>query len=155
LGGCLFPQRYRLSRHRQGKQVLNEQTKRLNDIPQRDLFRIAFWGTVILVAYLSFGQLNETPIANINDKFGHTAAFLCLAFLLDFATARQKWGWSKALPLLAYGLLIEIVQYHLPYREFSLWDLAADGLGLLIYPVSYPLLRHLPVLAPRWNSATN
>jgi VanZ family protein len=63
--------------------------------------------------------------------------------------------WRKALPLFAYGLVIEIVQYHLPYREFSLWDLAADGLGLLIYPISYPLLKRLPILAPRWNGATN
>jgi VanZ family protein len=35
--------------------------------------------------------------------------------------------------LLGYGLAIEIIQYILPYRSFSLLDLAADAFGLLAY----------------------
>ena len=124
-------------------------------MPYRDLFRVAFGLTLLLVGYLSFGQLDETPVADINDKFGHAAAFLCLALLLDFATPKHRWGWMKILPLLAYGLFVEVVQYYLPYREFSLWDLAADGLGLLLYPICYPVLKRVPILALRWNSATN
>ncbi|MCU7811416.1 MAG: VanZ family protein [Candidatus Thiodiazotropha sp. (ex Notomyrtea botanica)] len=111
--------------------------------------------TLVLVGYLSFGQLEETPVADINDKFGHVAAFLCLAFLLDFAWPKHHWGLYKLLPLLAYGLFIELVQHYLPYRNFSLWDLAADGLGLFLYPLSLPILKRIPILAVRWNSATN
>lgn len=111
--------------------------------------------TLLLVGYLSFAHLEETPVADINDKFGHTTAFLCLAFLLDFARPRRVWGAEKLLPLLAYGLFIELVQYFLPYRTFSLWDLAADGLGLMLYPLALPLLKRIPGLALRWNSVTN
>ena len=111
--------------------------------------------TLLLVGYLSFAHLEETPVADINDKFGHTAAFLCLAFLLDFAYPRRVWGAEKLLPLLAYGLFIELVQYFIPYRTFSLWDLAADGLGLMLYPLALPLLKRIPGLALRWNSVTN
>jgi VanZ family protein len=107
------------------------------------------------VSYLSFGHLEETPLASINDKVGHTAAFLCLSFLLDFAWPRYSWGLGKLMPLLGYGLLIELIQYFLPYRSFSLLDLAADGAGLLFYPLSFPLLKRLPGLALRWNNATN
>jgi VanZ family protein len=116
---------------------------------------VAFVLTLLLVSYLSFGHIEQTPVANINDKLGHTAAFLCLAFLLDFAWPRQVWGAGKALPLLAYGLLIELAQYFLPYRTFSLWDLAADGLGLILYSLAFPLLKRVPGLALRWNSVTN
>lgn len=126
----------------------------LHETPYTNSFRIAFVCTTLLVGYLAFGHLEETPVASVNDKLGHSAAFLCLAFLLDFATPRETWGWRKLLPLFAYGLGIELVQYFLPYREFSLWDLAADTLSLVVYPLTLPLLKRTPGLALRWNSAT-
>jgi VanZ family protein len=126
----------------------------LQDSPYTRAFRIAFISAVLLIGYLAFGKVEETPIATINDKFGHCAAFLALAFLLDFASPRQSWGLAKLIPLLAYGLLIELVQYFLPYREFSLWDLAADTLGLILYPLSLPLIKRIPGLALRWNGVT-
>ncbi len=127
----------------------------LQATPYTTYFRIAFTGTALLVAYLAFVQLQGTPIERINDKLGHLAAFLTLAFLLDFASPRQAWGWRKLLPLFIYGLLIELVQYFLPHRQFSLWDLTADMLGLLIYPLGFPLLKRIPGLALRWISGTN
>ncbi|MEJ2590236.1 MAG: VanZ family protein [Candidatus Thiodiazotropha sp.] len=111
--------------------------------------------TLLLVTYLAFGHIEKTPVASINDKFGHAAAFLCLGFLFDFARPATPWSMRKLLPLLAYGLFIEVVQYFLPYRTFSLWDLAADGAGLLLYPLMFPLLKRMPGLALRWNSVTN
>lgn len=127
----------------------------MGDTPYNRLFQAAFLMTLLLIGYLSFGHVEETPVADINDKVGHAAAFLCLGFLFDFASPRKHWGLGKLLPLLAYGLLIEVVQYFLPYRTFSLWDLAADGLGLMLYPLAFPLLKRTPGLAPRWNSVTN
>ena len=111
--------------------------------------------TVLLVTYLAFGHIDETPVSRVNDKFGHSAAFLCLAFLLDFASPSTDWCARKLLPLLAYGLFIEVVQYFLPYRTASLLDLAADGLGLLLYSLALPQLKRIPGLAVRWNSVTN
>ena len=42
-------------------------------------------------------------------------------------------SWRKWISLWAYGLFIETVQYFLPYREFSGWDLVADGIGIWLY----------------------
>jgi VanZ family protein len=123
--------------------------------PYTGAFRVVFIVTVVLISYLAFGHVEETPIADINDKLEHAAAFLTLAFLLDFSWPDRAWGSDKLLPLLAYGLFIEVVQYFLPYREFSLWDLAADCLGLIAYPLTIPLLKRVPGLAHRWNSVTN
>ena len=36
------------------------------------------------------------------------------------------------LALLAYGLFIELVQALLPWRDFSLWDWGADGVGIAL-----------------------
>lgn len=88
----------------------------------------------------------------INDKVGHIVAFLLLAFLADFSFPNEGFGWSKILPLLGYGLLIEIIQYFLPYRLFSLLDLAADATGLVVYAWLLPALRYIPALKSRWES---
>lgn len=104
------------------------------------LFRIA-----LAIALLGIGYLATTPViipvvSTINDKVEHLAAFLLLAFLSDFAFPRRPWNRRKYLPLLGYGLLLEIIQYFLPVRFFSLADLAADAMGLALYPVLLRLL---------------
>jgi VanZ family protein len=82
------------------------------------------------------------------------AAFLVLAALLDFSLPRQEFTLAKAGALLGYGLLIEIVQYFLPFRQFSLLDLAVDALGLAAYALLRPLCRRLPILRERWQGGT-
>ena len=122
------------------------------------LFRLGLFSALLLVSYLSFSQIDNSPfdaLTLLNDKLEHAAAFFGLAFLLDFAWPRQTWDWAKWLPLLGYGLFIEVVQYFIPFREFSLWDLTADAAGLLLYGFTLPLLKRTPGLAPRWNSVTN
>ncbi len=121
-------------------------------------FRLSFFSALLVISYLSVSQIEGSALdalSLLNDKIEHAAAFFALAFLLDFAWPRQAWSPAKWLPLLGYGLLIEVVQYFIPFREFSLWDLAADGLGLLLYTASLPLIMRTPGLAPRWNSVTN
>jgi VanZ family protein len=127
----------------------------LQATPYTGYFRAAFAATALIIAYLAFAPLEATPVERIDDKLGHFSAFLTLGFLLDFASPKQAWGWRKLLPLLLYGLLIEQVQYFLPYRQFSLWDLTADTLGLAVYPLAYPLLKRTPGLALRWINGTN
>jgi VanZ family protein len=84
------------------------------------------------------------------DKLAHAAAFLALAGLTDFAFPRHGFNWAKALPLLAYGLGIEVIQGFLPHRFASAADWLADALGLALYLLAVPLLRRLPLLRVRW-----
>ncbi len=69
------------------------------------------------------------------DKANHILAFFVLAGLADLAYpgSSPARGWEKWVSLLAFGLFIEAVQYFLPYRQFSLLDLAADGIGIWLY----------------------
>ncbi|MBK1722613.1 VanZ family protein [Thiocystis violacea] len=98
----------------------------------RSLSRIALATCVLAVAYLAFAPLEE-PVLFSYDKGNHLLAFAVMAWLADMGWsgrryALARWGW-----LLGYGLLIELVQHQLPFREFSWLDFAADALGIAAY----------------------
>jgi VanZ family protein len=118
------------------------------------LFRFGFAATLLVVSYLAVTPMEHTVSQLVSDKLNHMAAFLVLAALLDFSLPRQEFTLAKAGALLGYGLLIEIVQYFLPFRQFSLLDLAVDALGLAAYALLRPLCRRLPILRGRWQGGT-
>jgi len=115
------------------------------------IFRVMLVLSLLLIIYLATAELEHPVMTSVNDKFGHILAFVILAFLLDFSFPASSYNLSKILPLLAYGILIEIVQYFLPYRMFSLLDMLADAGGLVIYAMFIPMLKHIPILRLRWS----
>ncbi|MEJ2620827.1 MAG: VanZ family protein [Candidatus Thiodiazotropha sp.] len=118
------------------------------DRNQSTLLRVALAFSLIAISYLAFTPL-EIPVASsLNDKFSHILAFLYLGLLWDFCWPESKWSYRKALPMLGYGLFIEVVQAFLPHRFFSLLDLAADGLGLILCGLILPWL-----LRSQWISS--
>ena len=108
--------------------------------------RGVFAFTLLVVSYLAFAPFPAAGPPLVSDKIQHAFAFYVLAGLLDFSWPRHPFGLRKFLALLAYGLGIECVQYFLPYRESSLFDLLADAAGQLLYLASIPLLRRLPIV---------
>jgi hypothetical protein len=79
-------------------------------------FRLALWGCVLVVAWLAFAPVAE-PVGFSWDKANHVLAFCVMAALADGGYP----GRDRELPrwglLLGYGLVIELVQWQLPYRE--------------------------------------
>jgi len=122
-------------------------------LPQNNIitFRLALVAALVVVTHLATTQMNYPVVENMNDKVDHILAFYVLGFLADFSFPGKRFGLSKVLPILGYGLLIEVIQYFLPYRSFSLYDLAADAAGLAVYWLSLPALKHVPLLRRRWN----
>jgi VanZ family protein len=114
-------------------------------------FRLALLAAIAAVTHLATTRMNYPVVEDINDKVNHIFAFYVLALLADFSFPKNGFGPTKALTLLGYGLLIEIIQYFLPYRSSSFFDLAADGAGLFVYWISLPALRRAPWLRTRWN----
>ena len=104
-----------------------------------------------MITYLAIARLDYPAMRSINDKVSHFLAFYVLALLADFSFPKKSFGLFKLVPLLTYGIGIEVIQYHLPFRMFSLFDLAADTLGLIIYRISLPILRSIPMLKRRWE----
>jgi VanZ family protein len=114
-------------------------------------FRLLLTLALVVITQLATAPGDSLPPWQFNDKLEHLLAFYGLALLADFSFRGSGFGLGKILPLLGYGLLIELIQRFIPYRNFSPWDLGADVLGLAAYAASIPLLRRAPVLAGRWS----
>ncbi|MDC1314351.1 VanZ family protein [Pseudomonadales bacterium] len=75
------------------------------------------------------------------DKLNHLAAFFILALLAEYAFPSATISALKLLPLLGFGLLIEVLQYWVGYRYFEWLDVAADGAGIVLFWVIRGTLR--------------
>lgn len=110
--------------------------------------RVALLVAVTVIFWLATTERVFPELELFSDKLRHSAAFLVLAVLADRAFPRPGLLAAKAASLLAFGAGIEIVQYFLPYREASLLDLLADGVGIALHAVVRPFLSTLPVFRP-------
>ncbi len=89
-------------------------------------------------------QTTLTPIpSSSNDKVNHLIAFLELTILTRLAWPELRGRLDSRRRCWASGLGIEIIQANLPYREFSLADLAADGAGIAIGLLPWPGIRRV------------
>ncbi len=114
-------------------------------------FRVAFFGALVAVAWLATTSSPSVTSVPIWDKAQHVAAFLALAFLLDYAwpaadralSASQRWKWAL---LVAYGVALELMQTTLDARQADLADVFADTVGVLLYLLARGPLAWIPVL---------
>ena len=115
----------------------------------RRLLQLAFWGALILIAWLAVTPVDKLPPVNVWDKLAHAIAFAALMLLGGLAHRNSiALAWI-ALLLFLYGAGIELVQHFLPSREFSLEDMLANGIGiLLMWPLVAPLGRLLKTQTP-------
>jgi len=103
-------------------------------------FRIAFFGSLGVITYLSLAP--DVPgFVSAYDKPNHGAAYLFLSLTADLAFPAAGFLLPKALPLFAYGLLMELVQESFMGRAFEWWDLLANAAGLLVYGWLSPHLK--------------
>jgi VanZ family protein len=101
----------------------------------------------LTVAFISWqatikNGIAPPPVMN-GDTILHYCAFGVLAFLVDYAFPRSRFGFAKIIVLILYGLAIEVVQSFLPYRFASAADLLTDILGICTYACFIPLLKRL------------
>ena len=104
-------------------------------------FRTVFVITLIAVSYLALTPIEIQQLEGSWDKSNHLAAFITLAFLLDFSTSGNSIKW---LGLAGYGMLIEIAQWFTEYRYFELSDILADCIGIAIYVILRGQLARTP-----------
>ena len=113
------------------------------------LFRSGLFCAVLVVLYFTTTSTEYDIAENVSDKVSHAMAFLTLSFLADYSFPQVKFSWEKICPLIGYGILIECIQYFLPYRSFSVFDMLADTAGVMIYILSLPLVMQMPALKKR------
>ena len=127
------------------------------NLPSRKIvvFRAMLLMALIVITHLATTSTQYPVVEDISDKANHILAFSVLALLIDFSFPSREFGLAKVSVLLGYGLAIEIIQYFLPYRTASLFDVVADAAGLLVYWFSLPVLRQVPWIQSRWNFETD
>lgn len=114
-------------------------------------FRLVFTVAIVVITHLATTSLDYPLVAEVWDKLTHFVAFAVLAMLLDYSFPKKEFGWGKSASLCGYGILLELIQYYLPYRYFSLLDLCADAIGICIYWFCGHWLVYVPGLKTRWQ----
>lgn len=94
-------------------------------------FKILFYLNFAVIEYLALTPQHIEIIESFWDKQNHFVAFLVLYLLLglayrDFTTAKK----IAVMGVIAFQ--IEITQYFIPGRFFSLLDIAADAVGVIL-----------------------
>ena len=103
---------------------------------------------VLVLALMMVTSMALTPTPgelqqSINDKLGHALTFMLLAFLAHASWPGLRFGWRQLSALLGYGVALEIAQYYIPSRYFSVLDMLADLAGIALYIMLIPLVRLL------------
>ncbi|MEQ9545458.1 MAG: VanZ family protein [Marinobacter sp.] len=104
----------------------------------RPLWQLALFVSVIAILYLATTSTPYPMPSSPNDKVNHLIAFTELTILARLGWPRVSGIWLVAPALVMFGLLLEVIQSQLPYREFSLKDLAADTAGIAIGLLPWP-----------------
>ena len=92
--------------------------------------KLQFLSMLIGYTVLATAKSDTIVPAGYNDLLLHFVGYLVLFNSGLFAFGRQTSKTGMFILLFAYSLLIELVQFILPYRTFSLMDLLANALGL-------------------------
>lgn len=103
-------------------------------------FKLSFFITFGVVEYLALIPQHIEAIEGFWDKQNHFIAFFVLTILLGLAyshlAAIKKFGW-----LILMGFQIETMQYFIPGRFFSLLDIIADSIGIVISIVMWKMIK--------------
>lgn len=98
---------------------------------QTFMLRISFYFLLVVVTYLSLRSRIHGIDIQVNDKVGHSLAYLALMVNGGLAFGKHRFTWL-AIGLFLYGLLIEILQGLVPGRTSSFFDLVANSSGIAI-----------------------
>jgi len=97
----------------------------------RKLYKFLFWTTLSVVFYFALSPHTCVgPNFENTDKYKHILAFFVLTNFFIYAYKKGfklAWFWMFAL-----GAFIEIVQYFIPTRESSIFDILADAIGVFL-----------------------
>ena len=94
-------------------------------------FRIVLVISISLISILSFQEVNFEYSFNFLDKVLHFLCFIYLTLVTWLSRILNK-DLHVYVIVLAYGILIEIIQRFLPHRSFEYSDIFADFVGIIV-----------------------
>lgn len=117
---------------------------------QHGLMLIRAWyllGALMLIAVGAVSLL-PMPDVGVSDKLSHVVTYAVLAGWFGLLAANWRILAVTVIGLMAYGILLELLQDMTAYRYLELADMAANGSGILIGALCYftPLKRLLALI---------
>ena len=105
-------------------------------------FRIILVISISIISILSIREVNIESSVNFLDKVLH---FLCFSYLtlITWLSRILSKDLHVYVIVLAYGILIEIVQRFLPYRSFEYLDIFADFVGIIAGLIIIKIFKNL------------
>ena len=103
-------------------------------------FRLVFALAILVITWLTLTPSPGAVVTSVNDKLAHLVEFLVLAFLAHGSWPDYAFDWKFISPLAAFGLTLELLQYFIPGRYFSVLDFIADLGGIVLYILLIPLV---------------
>ncbi|MBA3025880.1 MAG: VanZ family protein [Sulfurimonas sp.] len=107
----------------------------------KNLFQVMFYTALLCIMFLATTTIKIEAVESMWDKSNHFIAFFVLYVLLSLAY-KELSAKVKITLLLAFAVFIEVVQYFIPGRFFSLMDVVADGIGIAIGIALYGFYRN-------------
>ncbi|OHD84214.1 MAG: teicoplanin resistance protein VanZ [Sulfuricurvum sp. RIFCSPLOWO2_02_43_6] len=104
---------------------------RVDFLMKINLFKTAFYSSFLGIEYLAITPQHIKIVESFWDKQNHFIAFCTLYVLLSLAYKHLSTR-LKVVLLVLVGFQIEITQYFIPNRFFSLMDIVADCIGIVI-----------------------
>ena len=106
-----------------------------HSIVSAQLYRIGFALFLLATLYLMFYRPGQVSVGfAINDKVAHGITFFLLTLLMSRGF-RRFYGYRILVGLALFGLVLELVQYLVPWRSFSVADWLADIAGIVAYHI--------------------
>lgn len=104
---------------------------------------------IVVASTMKISQFPSIPMPGI-DKPIHFSMYALLTFViaLDYSHClkrRLNCLNCIAIPLIStlFGFAMECIQYFLPYRSFSLWDMLANTLGAILGIIIFIIIQLL------------
>ena len=92
-----------------------------------------FWFGLAFIGLLTLAVVSLIPVPDLggSDKFGHFISYAMLSAFYSLLVEQRKTLWRILFGLIAYGLLLEILQGLTDYRSGDLADALANSLGVI------------------------
>jgi VanZ family protein len=110
---------------------------------------LQFWLFLLFCSYMSLTPAPPSAVLTVSDKLLHAVGYLALYLSCTLAYPLAAHLLPRLCSLLGYSILIEILQHFIPNRGFSLLDILANAVGLLLgVGVAQIFKRCLPARKP-------